>query len=1267
MMKRFWPSILIVLMVVSIISIPLEVSATEALIISADTQYAGAGETVTITLSASNNPGLSFLQVTLKYDTSALTLESATNGNVFSTFEKGVNLQWSSDEDTINNGTLATLIFKVNETAFGGSYAINPTFREAYDSDINDIAVIVNPGTIIVTSELKGAQAVSVTAPVKGAVPQSTIADGTGFTGTITWEGNPTKFAANTVYTANITLTAADYYVFASDATGSVSGATVSNNSVSSDGRILTFRATFPKTADKEAPVCVAPANVTATYGQKLSDIVLRNPDGNTAGTWTWANPNTSVGDAGTRTFKATFTPTNTNDYATVENIDVTVTVNPKPITVTITDIADQQYTGSQIKPAVTVTGDNKTLVLNTDYTVEYGANKNVGADSGSVTVKAKGGSNYTFSDTTKNFNIVAQAGQVSISGDLNVTYPNIIPDVTINKHGSDGDVTVYYYTNDACTEGKSTTKPTNAGNYWAKAEMSAGTNYGSAISNVIAFTIKRASITPWVNITGWTYGDIANEPVVNGNTGNGNVKIEYKLKNADDNSYSTTAPTNAGTYTIRAAIAETTNYVAAVTSMDFVISPKDISNVTIGNISNQTYSGNAILPRPVVMDGSKELIPNTDFTYDYENNINVGTTAIVKVIGKGNYSGSASKEFTIVRADLSITVDIIGWTVGGNPNKPTVSGNLGNGTVTYQYKVKGANDDTYSPTVPTAIGNYTVKATVAQTANYNEATATADFVISEKAVQKITAEDITVTYGDLNKKVFGTTNGNGIITYTVKSGEDVIAVDSRTGALSIKRVGTATVTVAASETASHSADEKDITVTVEPKKITAPVGDTTVYTYNGREQIYNIAENDAYTVIGNKQTAANEAGYTVTVSLKDTVNYCWSDNSTDNKIYTFTIKKATITIAAKNKSAYVNDAIPQLTNSGYVISGLAENEALKTLPTIAYEKTPTMSREGTVKILVSGAEAPDNGNYNDIVYKNGILTITKKPSGNVTNSPTYYKITVNDTNGGSVTASKNSAKANSTITLTITADEGYTFASVKVVTRSGKEVMVNTADNKYTFKMPASKVSVTAVFNKIDAPVTPVTPETPVVPDPIVPDKTGTAFDDVEKDTYYYDAVEWAVTNGITTGTSANTFSPDMVCTRAQAIVFLWRAAGSPDSKITKVSFDDVAADSYYYNAMLWAIDNGITNGTSTTTFSPDAECTRAQIVTFLWRAQKSPTSKKTVPFTDVANDAYYVDAVAWAVEEKITTGTSATAFSPDADCTRAQIVTFLWRALID
>ena len=258
--------------------------------------------------------------------------------------------------------------------------------------------------------------------------------------------------------------------------------------------------------------------------------------------------------------------------------------------------------------------------------------------------------------------------------------------------------------------------------------------------------------------------------------------------------------------------------------------------------------------------------------------------------------------------------------------------------------------------------------------------------------------------------------------------------------------------------------------------------------------------------------------------------------------------------------------------------------------------------------------------------------------------STSSYRITVEDSSNGEVTANRETASAGSTITLTVTPDDGYQLAGLTVTGRNGKEITLkDKGDGSYTFTMPSSTVTVEAMF-------------TPIVTEPL-------HFTDVSDGSYYYDAVNWAVSNGITDGTSATTFSPDNICTRAQMVTFLWRAAGSPAPHSGSNPFVDVPADAYYYTAVLWAVEQGITTGTSVTTFSPDDTVTRSQTVTFLWRYSGSPEAGGS-SFADVEADAYYATAVAWAAGEGITSGTSATTFSPYDPCTRAQIVTFLYRA---
>ena len=262
--------------------------------------------------------------------------------------------------------------------------------------------------------------------------------------------------------------------------------------------------------------------------------------------------------------------------------------------------------------------------------------------------------------------------------------------------------------------------------------------------------------------------------------------------------------------------------------------------------------------------------------------------------------------------------------------------------------------------------------------------------------------------------------------------------------------------------------------------------------------------------------------------------------------------------------------------------------------------------------------------------------------SGGGGSSVSTYAITVKDAKNGDVSANRKSAAKGTTITLTVTPDKGYVLDTIKVLDSKDNAIKLTEKDSKFTFIMPGSKVTVEATFKA----------ETPDNP-----------FTDVPEGSYYEDAVIWAVDKGVTGGTSATTFSPDGICTRAQAVTFLWRAAGSPAPKSSAMPFTDVKAGSYYYDAVLWAVEQGITAGTSATTFAPDLNCSRAQIVTFLYRAAGSPTVSGSPAFTDVAADAYYAKAVKWAQANGITTGIGGGLFGSDGSCTRAQIVTFIYR----
>ena len=275
-------------------------------------------------------------------------------------------------------------------------------------------------------------------------------------------------------------------------------------------------------------------------------------------------------------------------------------------------------------------------------------------------------------------------------------------------------------------------------------------------------------------------------------------------------------------------------------------------------------------------------------------------------------------------------------------------------------------------------------------------------------------------------------------------------------------------------------------------------------------------------------------------------------------------------------------------------------------------------------------------------VCKRVLETGTIPATGGGGGGYSYYTIKATAEAGGSISPSGNvSVREGRDQVFTFTPDKGYAISNVKI---DGKSIG---AVKSYTFENVRRTHTIEVIFMKANG-----NPQTGV-------------FVDVATGSYYEDAVDWAVENGITKGTDDTHFSPDGICTRAQAVTFLWRAAGSPEPETRVMPFTDVPVGSYYYNAVLWAIENGITEGTSDTMFSPDATCSRAQIVTFLWRAGGSPAASGNSAFTDVASDAYYAAAVIWAEKNDITGGIGGGLFGSNNDCTRGQIVTFIYRSV--
>ena len=744
----------------------------------------------------------------------------------------------------------------------------------------------------------------------------------------------------------------------------------------------------------KLAPVCNAPTELNAIYGQKLSEITLTNPAGNTEGAWSWVNGEQLVGDVSTspNTFKAKFTPTDAETYATVTDIDVAVTVSAKVLEdVAIGTILDQKYTGSQITPAVTVTGDGgKTLVKDTDYTVEYGTNTAVAANGGSVTVKAKTGGNYSFTDVTKNFNIVAQAGEVTISGDLNVSYGTVVPDVTVDKHGSDGETTVYYYTNEACTEGKTEVKPTAVGTYWVRVEMAAGINYGSAVSNVLTFRISPLAIPDEVKgaVTGYsaTFDGNAHNAVVIDTDKTSDYTI--KFSNKENGTYTADNPqvTNVSSTTVWVEISRD-NYETVKKSVTAAVSQKSLTLKSATATARDYEAGNIDVEISAVEFNETGALPDlgTGFTAAGKmSDANAGASKTVTVtvtLTDGNYSlavNTINTTVAIKQVAWTGTKEAEGEAKYGTSGEVDLSGMLAPGGTFGAVSIDNDTDSVLTA-VPSMSGSKlqftfvndaakktktaTVKVPVTST-NYKDYEIKVTLTVLDKYAQtgfKFASNEQTKKYGDADFTVTakGAVTGS-TVTYE-SSDEDVAKVDADTGKVQILKAGSAIITA----TASATDDYAEATAT-----------------------------------------------------------------------YTLTVNPADITVKAKNFKIYVNGTLPDLSTpvlgTHYTVTGLVGEDALGGTVVMKYYKDSTevaasdvdVTKAGTYDIVISGATAPAGGNYNAPTFVKGTLTIANKSSGG-SYIPTIQKPTIEAGEGVKVTLSTDGTVA------TITVEAGYDLADV--------------------------------------------------------------------------------------------------------------------------------------------------------------------------------------------------------------------------------------------
>ena len=1160
---------------------------------------------------------------------------------------------------------------KVDGGAVKWTYRIDTTAVEASSATSNELPV-------------------TIAKPATGGTPQGDITETADYTGSITWTPAVAggKFAANTEYTANVKLTAKGEYKFASDVTPTVTDATISDKNVTDEGKTLTFKAKFSATGNKtlkgidiitkpelKLAVPTAAPNATATNERSLAvtGVYDDGSGGPVAVNWEFmATPGpegvyldgstlkvTNEAQAGTFMIKATSIEGGHTDSETV-----TITKEGSKET-HIVATAPTEGTNIAVPTSSTTTSGNCGYKVYDQYGAEMtriGATwKMEPATVTGVTLTSDGAIAVNSDAKTCTVKLYATSGGVKSN---EITF-NIAREASVAKsltiEGTADSVNVPTVTEPGTTRCEYATYTAKVKDQYG-AEMTGETIEWSVTENPgVTFNNGQLTVTNKANadtvtITATSGTLSATKDVTINKEPAKDTFVEICNQVGEDPETSLLIPTGS--------IPKSEDYTAKVYDQY----GKKTAGMVNWTLDPATVTG-------VELDDT--TIPGTA-TLKVDRNATPGT---IKLIAKCSTVGStASKTLEITlanKAPASVTTAPAaktGLEYNGTEQALLTAGVANGGTMKYSL-----GSSPWSTEIPTAkdAGTYSVQYKVVGDATHTDTTpVTLEVTIAPKTLTKA---DLTPT-GSTSKVYDGTTNSS--ITVGVKAsslcGTDTLAITGSAvyNSANVAEANTITFTPNAITTGNYrlAASEvltipdakitpKDLTVTPnagQSKKFGA-TDPTLTYAYSGEVS----GETPAFDGELARDPGENVGTYEIkqgTLKLKDNTSFL----ANNYKLVVASGSKFEITKAASPTLKDITDSQKYTVTSGETAIGTAGMPA--DAGTLTYAKGTTESTTGTVAIdswavdatgkvtyTLSGGAAGDtvtlpvtigSANYNDATVK-VVITLTKpSSSGGGGGGVTTYPITVKSAKNGDVTASHKSATKGATVTLTVDPDKGYVLDTLTVLDGKDKEIKLTEKNGKFTFTMPASKVTVEAAF-KASAP-------------------TGkNPFVDVPAGSYYEDAVIWAVDKGITTGTSATTFDPNGICTRAQAVTFLWRAAGSPAAKSAVMPFTDVKAGSYYYDAVLWAVENGITKGTSDTMFSPDATCTRAQIVTFLWRANGSPAVSGNSAFTDVAADAYYAAAVTWAEKNDITGGIGGGLFGSNNNCTRAQIVTFIYRSV--
>ena len=1081
------------------------------------------------------------------------------------------------------------------------------------------------------------------------------------------------RFKAGTTYSISIVLKADKNHVLnAQTLAVTVNGG--EEQTVDIVGNVAVVTAT---TADKDAPT-ITPNPINATYGDKL---FTRTPTGtaiydgqNVSGTFTWSNKynaETTVGNAGVNEFDVVFTPTNTDLYATVTGT-VTVTVAQKEI-----DITDKlntwsanefTYDGKSHSVELKIDEDLVGIVKVKEYTGDTEAQA-VGEYTASASLELVDPANYKFNEdnvltrehtwkinkgdltpTDAEKSVLFGTKEVTVTpADFGLTQDGIKIEVT---HAGNSLITGYLPSDDMRSVTfmlRDTDKADAANNASDTATLKfSSANYNEASGTLTIKIIDKNTDADTLKIdvpATVTYGDTVT-PSVGESKPAGAGDVTFKFFDEDGNQVSD-QPFPVGKYKVTASCEDADTIYTAEKEFEVVARELTEENVTFGE--NLVYTGNELTQTVTVTVGGKELTKDTDYTVTGLTGTEPGSYPVT-VTGTGNYTGTVTKSFEIAKADISsATISDIDSPVGytGTAYEPEV-------TVTFN-GTELALDTDY---------------TVAYTNNVNAGEATVTITGTGAHFKGSVEKHFTITAADLSGCTFAPIAD---VTYNTKAHtpEVTVAISGRTleadkdytvSYASNVNAGTATVTVTGKGNFTGSANttftiaKADLNLSVytisslctetEVKTSTLP---SNFFLADETETGFSIALTAAGgDAIFTQEPAVVDGENVITYQLNGgtgeaTFNVTVTPVSSNYKAGTYDLK-----IQAYDKTNVSNRIVFESGSAVYTGSGIKYEKA-----TIAghssgmrYTYAPDVATGatldaaalpltvGTYTVTATYSDASSYG------YKTATFTITKAtPAG----TPSYTKI---ETSGKTLADTK----------LTVgTIRPAGTIAwdlPLTTVLKDGKEYA-------WTFT-PTDTHNYTTLTGKL---IPYVDDGTDYIPGVIDGNSGSFNFHDVSRFDYFYDAVKWAAENGIASGTGRYTFSPDAVCTRAQTVTFLWRAAGSPMPRYRTCAFTDVDSRDYYYNAVLWAVEQGITTGLTATTFGPDVTVSRGQVATFLYRAASASKPNTFNPFTDVKTTAYNYDAILWAYDNRITTGTSDTTFSPDASCTRAQIVTFLYR----